>query len=237
MRLDNIVFPLRIHTRSQPETVVRATGPSPKDALAFRQHGEELTIQGKSAVTQTNSQGNLSVTTTYGSIRQTVVGENAKGSIEIGGIPLANKSAHDTSTRLELELPKGTSIAIVGTCHLVEIDATHGPLDVDINGACDLKAGTMGAVNVRVDGACTVDIASAAHQLTINAQGASDIQVRGGEVETLQIELSGSGDVVFGGVARKVRASLQGVGNVTVHKSLTDPDIKNDGVGDVTIGR
>ncbi|MBF0137082.1 MAG: DUF2807 domain-containing protein [Magnetococcales bacterium] len=237
VRLENIFHPIQIHTHGQPQTVVRVAGPLTRDALGIQQRGGQLTIQGKAAEVHASGSGNVSVTTSYGSIQQTVVGDNAKGVIEIGGLPVASSTSGGKPIQLNLLVPKGTPVTIAGTCHLVEIDSTAGPLDVDVNGACDLKAGNMGPTNLRIDGAGDVDIASVSKKLTITALGASNIQIKGGDVESLQVDLNGSGDVFFGGVARKVKVGLQGVGNVTVTKSLSDPEIKIDGVGDVSIGR
>ncbi|MBF0176190.1 MAG: DUF2807 domain-containing protein [Magnetococcales bacterium] len=245
VRLDGILHPIRIHTHDQPQTVLGASGPLGKDALGFQQQGKVLSVHEKSTGTasfgshvSTSSFGNrISTSATVGSITQ------SSGSIEIGSVRVDGVRVTDGASsgrepvRLDLLLSKKVALAVTGSCQQVDIDGMAGFLDVDVGGACTLKAGDVGAARLRADGASSVEITSVAGQLTIVAAGASDIQVKGGEVDQLQIDLTGSGNVSFGGVARKVRVSMQGVGRVTVAKSLTEPDIQIDGVGDVSVGR
>jgi hypothetical protein len=131
-----------------------------------------------------------------------------------------------------------------------------GPLRVRLAGSGDVHAGSAAAVDLEVSGSADVSVKSArgglaasvsgsgdvtadsvSGPLRAHVAGSGDVHVREGAVSDMDVAVSGSGDVHFGGVARSLAAQVSGSGDVSVGR-VTGPVSKHvTGSGEVSIGR
>ena len=115
----------------------------------------------------------------------------------------------------------------------LSVGNVSGSLNVDTAGSGDIKVGDVGKVDAdiagsgsiavkRIAGALKVDIAgsgdfSAASvngPTSADIAGSGSVTIAGGEADPLHVDIMGSGNVTFGGVAVNPHVSCMGSGNV-----------------------
>lgn len=130
-----------------------------------------------------------------------------------------------------------------------------GPADVRVAGSGDVHAGSAGSAEVRISGSSDITFQDIRNGLVSSTSGSGDVRAvavngpmhvrisgsgdvvaRGGQVTDMSVEVAGSGDVRFAGVAQSLQAAVAGSGDVTVGR-VTGPVAKHvAGSGSVTIG-
>jgi Putative auto-transporter adhesin, head GIN domain len=130
-----------------------------------------------------------------------------------------------------------------------------GPADVRVAGSGDVHAGAAGSAEVRISGSSDISFNAIRNGLVSSTSGSGDLRAgavngpmhvriagsgdvvaHGGQVTDMSVELAGSGDVRFAGVAQSLQAAIAGSGDVTVGR-VTGPVTKHvAGSGSVTVG-
>lgn len=131
-----------------------------------------------------------------------------------------------------------------------------GPVRIAASGSGDVHAGSAGSADLRVAGSSDITLRAVRAGLTaavtgsgdVTAErvdgplrtrvaGSGDVRIKEGQVSDMTVQVSGSGDVRFGGVAQTLVAEVSGSGDVSAGR-VTGAVVKHvSGSGDVTIGR
>ncbi|HEY5106362.1 MAG TPA: DUF2807 domain-containing protein [Caulobacteraceae bacterium] len=130
-----------------------------------------------------------------------------------------------------------------------------GPMRLRLSGSGDAHAGSAGSADLRISGSGDIttrdirggletstsgsgdiDAASINGPFHVHVAGSGDVRAHRGQASDMQVSISGSGDVSFGGVAQSLDASVAGSGDVSVAR-VTGLVAKHlAGSGDVRIG-
>jgi Putative auto-transporter adhesin, head GIN domain len=132
---------------------------------------------------------------------------------------------------------------------------TAGVLHVGLSGSGDVRTGSAGSADLHVAGSGDVSVQRIANGLASSTSGSGDVQAasvsgplhvhiagsgdfrgHGGQVTDMDVEVAGSGDVSFGGVAQNLTASVAGSGDVTVSRVTGSVTKHVAGSGDVNVG-
>jgi len=130
-----------------------------------------------------------------------------------------------------------------------------GPADVRVAGSGDIHAGSAGSADVKISGSSDItfnDIKNGLVSSTsgsgdlhagvvngpmhVRIAGSGDVVARGGQVTDMSVELAGSGDVHFAGVAQSLQAAIAGSGDVSVGRVTGTVAKHVAGSGSVTVG-
>ena len=124
-------------------------------------------------------------------------------------------------------------------------DAGSG--DIHAGGAGELAAHVAGSGDIQmrqIHGAASIDVAGSGDvtaaalwgPLRTNVMGSGDIRIDGGHASDVVVNIAGSGDVRFGGVADNLNASVAGSGDIDVAKVTGSVHKASFGSGDINIG-
>ena len=225
------VFP-RGHYRAAelPEVVIR----TPMDSVVWasgasigsvaRSHSLALGVGGCGDWTVANVEGQLSLGNSgsgrvrTGSAGSADVSVSGSGETRLG--PVAN--------RLRASL-SGSGVLSVGR---------SGSEAVSISGSGDMTSGPVASgLRASISGSGNLDVARLDGPFEAGVSGVGHIRASQGEVSTMEVHISGSGDVAFGGVAQSLEASVSGSGNVSAKKVTGEVTKHVSGSGQVEAGR
>lgn len=113
--------------------------------------------------------------------------------------------------------------------------ASHAELSVAGSGDIHLREVGDG-VGAVANGAGDITIGRVAGPLDVRVSGSGDVKVASGQVSDMTVEIAGSGDVSFGGVAQTLSARVAGSGDVSVHKVTGAVARSVAGSGDIRVG-
>jgi hypothetical protein len=130
-----------------------------------------------------------------------------------------------------------------------------GPADVRLAGSGDVRAGSVGSADVRISGSSDINLSDVRNGLTsaisgsgdvhagvvngplhVRVAGSGDVVAHSGQVTEMTVNVAGSGDVRFGGVAQSLQAAVAGSGDVNVGRVTGAVSKHVAGSGSVTIG-
>jgi hypothetical protein len=120
----------------------------------------------------------------------------------------------------------------------VELTGVSGAAEVSVSGSSDIKLGVVGgALMAHSAGSGNLTAASVAGPIESSIAGSSDVKILGGRSPKVAVQIAGSGDFEFNGVAGALSASVAGSGNVRVAR-VDGPVSKSVmGSGEVQVGR
>lgn len=138
------------------------------------------------------------------------------GTVRIGDLdaPLSVQSG----MALDLEAGRVTqaSLSVSGAGDLT-VGAVSGALSVSISGAGAIKTGAVGGpTSVALSGFGSASIASVSGPVSIQVSGAGDVDIAGGHTPSLDVSVSGMGNVRFDGVADRRQVNTSGMGKVEI---------------------
>ena len=170
--------------------------------------------------------------------------------------------------RTPLQVQLGASGAVFGTVGRSDrVDLSHagcgdwtianvkGRLSLRQAGSGDMRAGSVGALdlqlagsgevatravtgpaNVKLMGSGDVSIAQASGPVNVNIAGSGEVEVASGRIPSLTASIAGSGDVDVQGTTRSLKARIAGSGDVRA-REVTGPITKSvAGSGEVIVG-
>jgi hypothetical protein len=115
--------------------------------------------------------------------------------------------------------------------------ASAGSADVRISGSSDVTFNDIrGGLSSAVSGSGNLRAASINGPLRVRVAGSGDVIAHGGQVTDMDVQIAGSGDVRFGGVAQSLQASVAGSGDVSVGRVTGSVSRHIAGSGSVTVG-
>lgn len=238
--LVDLVGRVAVKTHKGNTTVVNFVGPGKEmEYVSFDVRDGELTIRGKS----TNTGTVVSSTTGKGSGGTVIIGNStivAIGPNTSTTVIIGDKVTKTTSMKvrwsLSVTVPSGQPLKLSGYIGDAAIGDIRAPLNVDVQGASDLKVGAISSGRIRLSGAGTAEIARVDGDLKIEILGAGDVTVEEGQIGNLAVKVQGAGDVKIGGKAQRARLSVIGSGDIEVNAVAEKPKISIVGNGDISVG-
>lgn len=199
------------------------------DAIEVNASGGALSIQGKAGVSDVQTTnivfgGSSSISISNGTVN---IG---RGSFSI------STSEAKNDTKITVGVPKGSAVHVGGVRGNVVIGDTEGPLQANVVGACDVKAGKVGIAALSIRGSGDISVDSVNGSLMMNVQGSGDILVRNGSVNQLSVNVMGSGDARFDGEATEANLSVMGSGDIAVKYVKNKPVTNVMGSGRIGVG-
>jgi len=151
---------------------------------------------------------------------------------------------------------RGDSVDLANSgCGDWTVANVNGPLNIRLSGSGDVHAGGAGSADFRVSGSADIfarairgGLATATSgsgditadwvggPLRSRIAGSGDVRVHNGQVSDMDVSISGSGDVRFGGVAQNLEVQVAGSGDVMVARVNGAVSKHIAGSGDVRIG-
>ena len=125
---------------------------------------------------------------------------------------------------------------LAGSGDLV-IGPVSGPAALSVVGSADVRTGPVGGpLYVSVAGSGGVDVAQVAGPIDGHIASSGDVHVHAGSVSAVHVNVAGSGDFTFDGVAGRLAATVAGSGDVRI-AHVSGPVSKSVmGSGEVTVG-
>lgn len=158
------------------------------------------------------------------------------GSITVdGNTTVINGSAGDDA-RVLLKVPRGTGIRLDGNVADTEIGDVDGDLTLNVHGNGDIRSGRMRRTSIAIHGNSNVRISEVNGSLVALLIGSGDVKVKTGKVTNLNVQITGTGDFKFGGVADTAVLSSTGTGDIKVAKVNSQPIKRCTGTGDIRVG-
>lgn len=217
---------------------VTMTGPENElKAIKVTEQGGMLIIQGERAgandVTIISGGGSIRAgRISSGSVVVTGRGISISGGnvVSIGGSRGANK------VKITVTVPKGAAVELTDVDGKIAVGDTEGALRLTVSGEANVRVGRIGRLRARLSGASQMDIRHVTGDANIHVSGTGDITIDDGDINELNVGLSGMGSVTFGGTAQDADLSVSGMGNVHVATVVNRPHRSVSGMGRITVG-
>lgn len=240
---------LHITTEARPDVAISIENHGRVRAPTIRRSGDRLIIDGRQRrVGQCRSD----------SVVLPQLGRVPYAELPIITVRMPRDAVISTSgaVRTRIGPMRSARLSFAG-CGETIFGGVDGALNLALAGSGDVRGGGVGSAELRVAGSGDVVLGAVADGLTVSIVGASsvrtgavlsgdlriavqgggDVVMGGGRVEAVTVLVSGSGDVIFPGVARSLDAVVAGSGDVVIG-SVTGPVTRRvAGSGDVIVGR
>lgn len=116
----------------------------------------------------------------------------------------------------------------------IEIGNINGPFSASIHGSGDIDAGDVrGGADVKIQGSGDITLASVAGGSRAAIHGSGDIDIAGGRADRLLVDLHGSGEFDFGGVA--VNPDIRANNSASVFIRSHEGTVTARGRGDIRV--
>ena len=159
-----------------------------------------------------------SMTARFGRVQSAKVSVAGSGKITLGAI----------KENLDLE--------IAGSGRIEAVSAAAA--QIEIAGGGDVVIGPLtGGLNAEIAGAGDVRVASINGPMSVSIAGSGSVLVDGGQASSFEVEIAGSGDVVFKGNVVDPKVDIMGSGDVTVGSYSGNLDQEIAGSGDFKVMR
>lgn len=144
---------------------------------------------------------------------------------------------HSFTPTLELVLtvPAGYPLTIdEGGVGQYVIGPVGGPLSLDLSGAVELSAASVGVLTAELSGTSSVDAPRVVGNATLDLSGAGHVTLGDVEAARLGVELSGTGSVVLAqGHVGNASLSISGMGSIRIGAAVGDASVDLSGAGTV----
>ena len=115
---------------------------------------------------------------------------------------------------------------------------TAGSLAMNIAGSGSLRTHAIAnGVSAHIAGSGEVDIEEASGPIQVDIAGHGDVRIGGGHATDMRVNIVGSGDVAYKGVADNLRAAIAGSGEIVVAKVTGSVRKSIAGSGAIDVGR
>ena len=238
LTLANIVGEVTIDVHNAPTTIVKYTGSKPRDSVvSIAEKNGKLVIRGKSmGKTVTSKSGGKSGTVIIGQSNHVVIGKGASSTVVIGDQVEKVSSGSAPRWKLALVVPKGQELRLRGYIGKLKAGDIEGPLNADVEGATEFSIGAITSGKLKMAGSGSAKLAAVQGDLSIDVQGAADVEVDKGRIGDLKVKIEGAGDVTVNGTAQRAQLTSIGSGDIHVDAVRQKPKTSVIGAGDITIG-
>lgn len=213
VRFDNLGMKIEITSDDRDDIEIRLFNYEEENLVKFKVSDNELLVD----QVNTSSVGNISV------ISQGSASGNGRSVVTIGNqttivngnhVVLSHQGLMQPQPRMEVSLPVGTPLSLYNFKGKARIGDLSGPLKM--TGTGKIIAGKLNSVDLDLGKNAKVDIDHVKQKLTVNASGNSRLHLQQGNVENLEVVLSGNSRVKYGGHADKASLSITDNGKLFI---------------------
>ncbi len=165
------------------------------------------------------------------------IAANIKGSGDLVGGDSGDVRIHSNGSG-DVELNRIASLDINSTgSGDFEAADVNGDVELSSRGSGDIELGDIiGSISYSGRGSGDLEVSSIdGAKADLTSSGSGDIDIDGGEVETLAIIANGSANIEFSGTADTATLQASGSGNIRVDRVKGDVDIRSSGSGDIDV--
>ena len=182
------------------------------------------------------SGGGTSFNNVFGNVFNNVVINNivsVDGRIVSGSSSGSGRSKPATLVLLII-VPPGCPLTIDASGSTdIEIGDVGGAMELELTGKNRVSIETAASLSLEIGGLGTVSVGSVTGDLRVEQTGKASVDVQAGDVDKLNLNLSGQGNFSFGGTAKRASINASGMCNVQINR-VTEK-LKTNGSGMCTI--
>ena len=154
----------------------------------------------------------------------------------IGGVPtIVGGIPPEPPLEVRAYVPEGAPLVVEGMVGELSVEGVNGPVELELSGG-SARLDRVAGGRLAVVGGSRIEAGAATGDLALEVLGAGDVVVERAAVDSLEVGVSGSGNVRVGGSAQRARVSVAGVGNVKVDEVRERPQVRVTGIGRVDLG-
>lgn len=222
---------VEINPSNGSEIVVTISGKqSAVEGVLVSLRGGNLVVSGKVGGSRT---GGADVFISGGSIS---IGGMRGVNIVAGNSVVIGSGSKTSDVKVLIEVPVHSAVQVAGVQGSVKVGDTDGPFSGSVLGSTGMRIGKVRDAQLLVQGSGDVKVTEVNGTLSMTIQGSGDITISRGDVRTLAISVTGSGDATFGGTATDANLSVIGSGDIDVKYVKNQPVSRKMGSGDIEVG-
>jgi hypothetical protein len=153
----------------------------------------------------------------------------------IGGVATTVGGPTEPPLEVQAYVPQGAPLIVEGMVGELTVEGVDGPVELELAGG-SARLDRVSGGRLAVVGGSQIEAGAARGDLTLEVQGAGEVVVDQAALETLEVAISGSGNVRVGGSAQQARVAVAGVGNVAIDEVRERPEVRVTGIGRIDIG-
>ncbi len=138
--------------------------------------------------------------------------------------------------KVDIKVPQGAPVRLNRVRGKTEVGDTLGPLLVNLDGSNQIQAGKVTDTDLLLSGSGRIRIAETNGHVNINLVGSAQVRIDRGAVSNIKVDMTGSGNVNFGGKAQDADVRMTGSGNVSLAYVENRPHKVVIGSGNLSIG-
>ncbi|MEK7103334.1 MAG: hypothetical protein AAB870_03230 [Patescibacteria group bacterium] len=159
---------------------------------------------------------------------------NCNMSMSSGGMNISVGNATQHSSKIALEIPKGTTIKLKTNGNdKADIGDIEGDVDIVTNGFSEVNIGKTAKFNANLTGQSAVKVDTVVGNVELELSGQSHISIKGGAVPFLEMEVSGQSTVNIDAHVNDAQIETSGVSNVTLGRVAKKPSVEKNGMSRV----
>lgn len=186
-----------------------------ENTLALDSRGSADVIVGQTGQIAANMKGSGDLT--GGDSGNVMISSHGSGDVELGDLASLEASLHGSGDLEADDVAGDVELSSHGSGD-IELNDVNGSVEYSGHGSGDFEAASINGSRVY-----------------LKSHGSGDIDIGGGDVETLEIVVRGSATVDFSGEAETADLMASGSGDIYVNRVSGVADIKTSGSGDVDI--
>lgn len=184
--------------------------------------------------------GRTNVQINSGKARVTNIGNmisfgNGNTVISSNGSNINIQTDDSASCTLEVKVPIGADIELDVEGREVVIGDTNGDLTIDSSGATQFFVGAIMSLDFDASGAVTGKIQRVDGNVNIDLSGGSSIDIGEGEIDKLDVDVSGAGNARVRCTAQRAKLDASGAGHIHVRHVVKKPRQDRSGAASIQI--
>ena len=203
------------------------------DSVLTTKVGDCLVVSGKSGGRKASGtsvvidNGNISI----GS------GNFSRGSmrVNVGSVSIGGGGDVEADVKVTITVPVRSGIKVAGVQGSVKVGDIDGPFTGHLFGDSSMSVGKVRDAQLSLQGSGDIEVLEVNDKLSMRIQGSGDINVFNGNVQTLNVDIMGSGDAVFNGTAADASLSVMGSGDIKVGHVKNKPNLSQMGSGKIKV--
>lgn len=206
------------------------------DSIAVSESGGTISIVGNGAsggsnVIIQNSRTNGTISCVGGLFVDGVTIISGGGGVNI------NTASKETQLSMEIMVPIGTAIECDCSCHYLTVGDIEGDLLIDSSGNSHILVGKIHGLGLDTSGMCDIEVERVEGDVKIDTSGTCNAKIQSGEIDKLNVDVSGMGDVSVLCTARRAHLDVSGMGDIFVSHVVNKPRQHKSGMGSIRVGK
>lgn len=164
-----------------------------------------------------------------------IASSGARATQIIGGEATTVGGPAEPALEVHAYVPHGAPLIVEGMVGELTVEGVDGPVELELAGG-SARLDRVAGGRLAVVGGSRIEAGAASGDLALEVQGAGEVVVDEAALESLEVAISGSGNVRVGGSAQRARVAVAGVGNVAIDEVRERPEVRVTGIGRIEIG-